>query len=539
MSTARLDALPAMAPRSERRSRVAWVSGAVPLVMILCVQALASVARLHNSAFQDEGLYLWAGRQITHHWQGGPAPIEHYAVYFSGYPYVYPVIGGTLDRIGGLELARSFSLACMLGVTSMVWCVTRRLFERPAAIFATGTYAVTGVVLFLSRLATFDALCLFLIALATHVAVRAATVRRGWSAVLVGPVLILAFGAKYAALLFVPAVFAVMLIVGVMFVGWRRATMRVSLALASLIGCAVAGYAVMDEAAFHAITHSTTNRAIGATIARGDMFVHILELGGFVWATALLGLIVLWWQRRFRMLALALFGASWLAPAYHLYMREPISLDKHIAYGVFFAAPLAGYALAWLAGMDRVPARHSRDGAWVLSAVVLVVAATLGLQQSHTLFTSWANTDQLSYALRTQIRNGTGRILAEDIEVARFDERDLTEQWQWSGLAFLYYRPRAGKELLGDPAIRQALDDRYYDFVELSFNYYRADADLAARVMAENHNYDLIAVVLFQNSYGKGHFFLFRSALEPGGGTFTNVNQLKTNNWTSYDVISP
>ena len=51
--------------------------------------------------------------------------------------------------------------------------------------------------------------------------------------------------------------------------------------------------------------------------------------------------------------------------------------------------------------------------------------------------------------------------------------------------------------------------------------------------MATTRNYDLVAVILFQNSYGKGHFYLFRAALEPGNGNFKSLNQLKTNNWAS------
>jgi hypothetical protein len=51
--------------------------------------------------------------------------------------------------------------------------------------------------------------------------------------------------------------------------------------------------------------------------------------------------------------------------------------------------------------------------------------------------------------------------------------------------------------------------------------------------MAETRNYDLIAVILFSNSYGKGHFYLFRSALAPGHGNFTSLAQLKTKDWGS------
>jgi hypothetical protein len=49
--------------------------------------------------------------------------------------------------------------------------------------------------------------------------------------------------------------------------------------------------------------------------------------------------------------------------------------------------------------------------------------------------------------------------------------------------------------------------------------------------MAATRNYDLIAVIGFQNSYGKGHFYLWRSALVPGHGNFTSLAQLNTKQW--------
>src|SRR5215472_9650044 len=101
-----------------------------PLLTVLALQAVVSVTTLRNTAFQDEALYLYAGRIIIHHWGGGPAPLENFAYYFSGYPYAYPVVGGFFDMIGGLELARAFSLACMLGVTAICYSITRKLFGQ-------------------------------------------------------------------------------------------------------------------------------------------------------------------------------------------------------------------------------------------------------------------------------------------------------------------------------------------------------------------------------------------------------------------------
>ena len=49
--------------------------------------------------------------------------------------------------------------------------------------------------------------------------------------------------------------------------------------------------------------------------------------------------------------------------------------------------------------------------------------------------------------------------------------------------------------------------------------------------MAATRNYDLIAVIPFANYYGKGHFYLWRTALAAGHGNFTSLAQLKTNVW--------
>jgi 4-amino-4-deoxy-L-arabinose transferase-like glycosyltransferase len=516
-----------------RQVRADLLSGRWPLVLVLALQAVISVALLHNTAFQDEALYIYAGRQIIHHWAGGHAPYENYAFYFSGYPYVYPVIGGFLDMVGGLELARAFSLACMLGVTAIVYSVTGKVFHRPAAIFASAAYATTGVVLFLGRLATFDAMCLFLIALAAGFSVHGAVRKRPWITLAIGPVLVLAILAKYAALLFVPPVFGLLVCLSIAFVGWWRALVRLVLALASFAVSLGIAYKSINKAAFHAISGSTTSRAVGLKAPRLSLFIHVLHMGGVIYFIAFAGLLLtLRLQWRFRLLAVILFGSSWLAPAYHVYTQEPISLDKHMAYTLFFAMPLVGYALAWLSGYERQPFFRSYRGYWLVGLVVVMAIFTLGLGQARALYAEWANTSELSTALHTQLRDGSGRILAEDIEVVRYDAMDVTEPWQWDSFYYPYYVDHAGQHLFGNPAIAQAIKDRYYNWVELSFVYLPQGAFFAAGQMAATRNYDLIAVITFSNSYGKGHFYLFRSALVAGHGNFTSLVQLKTNVWS-------
>ena len=58
-----------------------------------------------------------------------------------------------------------------------------------------------------------------------------------------------------------------------------------------------------------------------------------------------------------------------------------------------------------------------------------------------------------------------------------------------------------------------------------------SEAYFTASQMAATRNYDLIAVIPFQNSYGEGHFYLWRLAQVLGHGHFTSLAQLKTKDW--------
>jgi hypothetical protein len=495
------------------------------------MQAVISVVLLRNTAFQDEALYLYAGNNIVGHWFGGPAPLENYANYFSGYPLVYPMIGGFLYREGGLELARLFSLVCMLGVTTIVYLITERLFRRSTALYAAAAYAFTGVVLFVGRLATFDALCLFFIATATLCAVFGGTAKRSWIVLGVGPALVMAVLAKYAGLLFVPPVLVLLALCSFTSAGWRRAIWRSAIAAVSTGVAALVAYQLIDHVALHAIRGSTTNRAVANHTARLHLLLHGLTLGAPLWGLALFGVLLLFRRSRMRILAGAFFGASLLTAAYHIYMSEPVSFEKHIAYGLFFAAPLAGVSLDWLASRAEESFSPIRQPRWVASVAVVAVIAALGLQQGHALYSEWANTSKLGYALHTLVRNGSGRVFAEDIEVARFDATDVTQEWQWQSFYYPYYFDAAHHEYLGQDALVRGIQSGYYNFVELSFIYFPDQAFFLAQKMAESRNYDLVAVIPFQNSYGKGHFFIWRTALQPGGGNFTDAAQAETPAW--------
>src|ERR1039457_3993156 len=213
-----------------------------PLLAVLVVQAVLSLRLVRaDTAFQDEALYLWAGhREIAHLLHG--VPIPPFPAYFSGSPVIYPPLGALSDSVGGLAGARILSLVFMLGATVVLWAVTERLHGRRAAFFAAALFAIMGPTLHLGSFATYDAMSLFLVALAAWLVVRAgdrqdATV---WM-VAAGVTLVVANATSYASALFDPVVILLALVIALPKPGGKLAAARALTLLAITVLLATLG----------------------------------------------------------------------------------------------------------------------------------------------------------------------------------------------------------------------------------------------------------------------------------------------------------
>ena len=480
------------------------------LPVILVFQAVVSLFLLQNTAFQDEALYIYAGRQIVQHWLGAPAILDNYSIYFSGNPYVFPIIGGMLDMVGGLELVRFFSLICMLIVTSCGYYVTKQLFDEKSAIFAAIFFVCQAPVLFLSRLATYDPLCLCLIALGAAIAVKTSQAKRPWIALAVGPVMVLAFFAKYAALLFIPSILVLLVLVTLLKLGWRSALVRGSLGIASLIlsaGLALFIVVHYNPSMFHALSATTTNRQTEYVYSRIALVENILQLTAISFLIGMTSLLFV--RKKELLIALLLLSSSLLIPTYHVYKAELTSLDKHLGFSMLFVMPMAGYALAHLSGFQQ---RISSYGRYLLSGLAICLILFLVLiPQATFMFLSWPPTTNLTAALKTQVRQGNGHYLAEQFEVSRYNLEKETYNWQWVGLQFFQYTDKQGHYYSGDPAYVKAINDGYFDVIQLNYGHNSAStAVVIANAIAQSHKYDLIEKLPYKDAYGTAYFWIWR-----------------------------
>jgi 4-amino-4-deoxy-L-arabinose transferase-like glycosyltransferase len=390
------------------------------LFVVLALQAALS-ARLiwANTAFQDEGLYLWAGHLEWAHWLHG-TQIPDYAGYFSGAPVLYPPLGALANHFGGLAGARLLSLAFMLLATILLHGITRRLFNRAAANFAASLFAVLAATEFLGAFATYDAMALTLMALSAWLAVvsvgRGSIVRTSLL-LLSGVVYALADATKYATALWTPIVVGL-----VVLLVWRRSgrgagivagiIFTVSAALSIAIGLHLGGASY-----WQGIKFTTLSRQQGSA-SPFDVLYTSLGWVAVVLILAVMGAIMISSRKRGwheTAIALLFVVACILAPLEQARIGTFTSLFKHVGYGGWFGCAVAGLALA--AFIQSVPAaKAGRAIAASLAIAVLAMGSGILLAGSH--FQGWPTATSVVSYLKPVA--GNGKILAEDDPVLEY-----------------------------------------------------------------------------------------------------------------------
>jgi hypothetical protein len=498
-----------------RLARVRWL----PLTAILVAQTALSLRLVWtNSAFTDEALYIWSGRLEWEHWLHG-APVPDFPNYFSGAPVVYPPLGAMAAALGGLYAARILSLFFMLFATVLLHGVTRRIYGRRSANFAAAIFAGLGATQFLGAFATYDAMALMLLGLATWLSVRAAQSRLAAQVPLIfgaASALALADAAKYAAALFDPVVIVVAGLVAWQNKGRKHGVITV-LALLWLLGLLLfLGVRIGGPSYWRGINTSTLTRAHGGSSSLGI----VADSFGWVFIAVALGLIgcavAMVRQNRLaaKLCALALAGAVALAPADQARIHVFTSLFKHVGFGAWFAAAVAGYALASLA--DAVPA-VKKHKALTVSACAAATGILVGALLAQTHFASWPNTTTLVGRMRTILPDHRGNILSADNgNVIEYYLEDEIGGSTFYGTRFFHYQdPDTGLSLTNLPAYSDAIRHGYFSVIILSFSDTRPTDEAIERDIRTDGGYTQVATLPYRVS---GTASAFRIWVREGTG---------------------
>jgi hypothetical protein len=476
------------------------------LLAILCMQAVLSL-RLHNTAFEDEALYLYSGHMELEHILHGTALQGDYASYFSGSPVLYPVAAAVLDEVGGLTAARALSLAEMLSITALLYSLTRRLFNERVGLCAALLFAVTESAIFLGNFATYDATCLFLLASAAWIMVRTASSR--WPLfLLAAPVAALAVAVKYAGALFVPTI-AILPVLCAWPPRGRRVLLYPLVFGACVGGLLFEALRLGGHAYLIALESTTTNRAQGTT-PMGTLLRESVEWGGLLFALALIGTVAYVLRTRTEpdeqiapaggrlrraALGIVLTGTALLAPAYQVHLHTDVSLLKHIGFGLFFAAPMAGLGLARLMG-DHFRRPQLGIGIWSLALV-------LGMAQSSHLYQVWPSSGPFVHAFSAYLRpNARYLVEVPEVPIYYLTGNPDAQPFQFTSTFYISYTTRQGQTLTGTAGFTAAVKAGYFRVIAYDGDVTQATDAALAKALAASPEYYLAKRVDLHDTFG-------------------------------------
>src|SRR3990167_5338459 len=188
-------------------------------IILLSAFLIRTINLNYNSPFLDEAIYINLGKIF---WKGHWSELFEDISWVGGFPFFYPPLSAMFHALGGIVATRFFNVLLGVGSVFLVYKFTREIFpvssekeSKTAGLVAAALMATSAIPITFSRLATYDALLVFLF-LAGVVALARAVFEGERNAYVAGAVLLfLAFLAKYIAVIYIPLLLLVTLYLAV------------------------------------------------------------------------------------------------------------------------------------------------------------------------------------------------------------------------------------------------------------------------------------------------------------------------------------
>jgi hypothetical protein len=240
--------------------------------------------------------------------------------------------------------------------------------------------------------------------------------------------------------------------------------MRAARLTGYLLGAlAIALFRFGGPAYLHGVLFTTLLRQAGGTSASAVAIMQdSFNWVGLVFVLAAIGLGISFTEDvRTRLLCGTLTAAILLAPAEQARIHILTSLHKHVAFGAWFAAIVAGYALGRAAETNKARG-------WRVIAATTGIAAFLGIPQASELYSGWPNSAEMVRDLGPVISQAHCPCLVTENNVVSYYLLDSTLTDKFTGaFSFYYWDSSLRRVLHGLPAYRQAIAGHYFRVVEV------------------------------------------------------------------------
>ena len=432
-----------------------------PLMGICAVQVALSLTLVwSNTAYIDEADYLWIGHLEIAHWLHGTSWPSVYADrLLSGSPLIYPPLGALADSIGGLAGARILSLAFMLLATVLLYFTALKLIGRRGAIISTALWALSEPAIRLA-FATYDPLSVALIAVSAWLIVQAGY-RRYWGAFVSAAAIALAIAnlTAYSGIVIDPVVIAFAFLTWLPCKGaWRTTFYTVWLAEGSAV---LFGLLIIVLHSWSGLLFTVIARNVADYQGIMPVLSDIWGYSGMIIVLAIAASIAACnTENRSRAgLLVLLASAAFIVPAAQLHDQTAWSLDKHLAYGIWFAVIAVGYWCDQL--IRRLPTTRRQ-----LAAICCVIGiAYIGINSWSSAwdrYHAWPNANSFISNFKIVVAQSKGLIYVpgQEANIAQYYTKQGKDWARWT--AALQLNP---------VAVRSSALGAYYSSQLKSGNY--------------------------------------------------------------------
>ena len=376
-----------------------------PLAIILVLAFLIRIINLnYNSPFLDEAIYINLGKEF---WKGHWSELFSDISWVGGFPFFYPPISAIFHAAGGIVASRFFNVVLGTASVFLIYKFTREIFpvssekeSKTAGLVASGLMATSTIPIVFSKLATYDALLVFLF-LAGVVALARAVFEGERNAYLTAAVfLFLAFLAKYIAVIYIPLLLLITLYLAVKTkrgeaVEGILTTFWVPLLLLAII------YVAVTFSELRGFLSSKTSQDHDSAFTIIRLFLKYSPVVFLASIPAFYSMIA---KKAGLLVAILAFGAI-LPLLVHLISGESQSVHQHSVFALIFLLPVIGAACAIL--IDKL-----KTAGIALAAFLVILNFIISTSQVNALSSFWPNTEKAGLFLKSKV-NPADKILAE------------------------------------------------------------------------------------------------------------------------------